>query len=530
MIRRPAIYLAAAVGLAAIVLPVVAAIYLAGRQSNDHELARAAALAESIVRHSDEVSEQIHAAIASLKAAQYADPCGPEAIARMREIDLGSTRLQAVGYVRGDRLMCSSLGSHGAGIDIGSAGYLNDRGLFIRPAVALPFAPGMLFTFSTDRSSGYAAIVHRDRTLDVTETRADVAMGLISRSSGEIIARRGLYKPEWVDRNSAAFDSGRFDGRHIIATARSQEYDYIAYAAVPAGYLQAGMRRAALVLLPIGLAAGIVLALAVYYLTRQQMSLPALLRGGLRRDEFFLLYQPLVDLQTGKWHGAEALIRWHRVDGKMIRPDLFIAAAEEGGLIRQVTKKVMDLIVRDTAALLRRHPQFHIGINLASDDLQNESIVGELRDMLKKAGIGPGSIMVEATERGFLQAEHVSRIISEIRAMGICVAIDDFGTGYSSLSYLTTFELDYLKIDKSFVDTIGTEAATSQVILHIIEMAKSLDLKIIAEGVETEAQAQYLREQGVQYAQGFLFGKPMPIGELASRLERPVVPRPPSRS
>lgn len=510
--------MALVVGAIAIVAPILAALYVAGSQSLDEEKMRAASLAGEVMRRSDETSQQILAAFDKLEAEQAADPCSLENIERMREIDLGSTNLQAVGYVANNKLMCSSLGSHGVGIAVGVPDFLNVTGVNIRASVELPFAPGMQFTISTRERSGYAAIVHRSRPLDVAMYRSDMSIGLVGLD-GKPLMSRGLYQPEWLAGARQGQKTIRFDGNYVIATEPSKKYGHIAYAAVPATYLRAGIRSTAMVLVPVGITAGLMLAFAVFYLTRQRLSLPALLRVALRADEFFLLYQPVVDLQTGAWHGAEALIRWRRKDGELLGPDLFIHAAEASGLIRQLTRKVMALVVRDVAELLQRHADFHVGINLSPEDLQSNDIVGELHAMIKKAGIGPGGIMVEATERGFLNAEHVAQTIRDIRKMGICIAIDDFGTGYSSLSYLTTFELDYLKIDKSFVDTIGTEAATSQVILHIIEMAKSLNLKIIAEGVETEAQAHYLREHGVHYAQGWLFGKPMSPAELARRLE-----------
>ncbi|TCS37524.1 sensor c-di-GMP phosphodiesterase-like protein [Paucimonas lemoignei] len=516
--KRAAIAVALFAGLVAIAVPILVSLYLASMQSLEAEEARALALAAEVVRRSDETSEQIYKAFAKLGRERIADPCSPANIERMREIDLSSTRLQAVGYIAGNKLLCSSLGSHGAGIPVGLPNYVNTNGVSIRSAVELAFVPGSQFTISTQEASGYAAIVHRSGPLDVMLYRPGMSIGLVGRSSGELILNRGPFKPEPLQGMRPAQEIKRFDGKYVFAAVSSRNYDYIAYAAVPAVYLDAGTRQSALVLVPVGIIAGLVLALAVYYLTRRQLSMPTLLRNALRAEELFLLYQPIVDLQSGTWHGAEALLRWRRPDGNLIRPDVFISVAEASGLIRQVTQKVMALVVRDTAGLLKRYEDFHIGINVAAADLKSGSFINELHAMLRRAGVGAGSIMVEATERGFLETEHAAQIIRDIRKTGICVAVDDFGTGYSSLSYLTSFELDYLKIDKSFVDTIGVEAATSQVIPHIIEMAKSLNLRMIAEGVESEAQMRYLRERGVQYGQGWLFGKPMSIGELASQL------------
>ena len=177
-----------------------------------------------------------------------------------------------------------------------------------------------------------------------------------------------------------------------------------------------------------------------------------------------------------------------------------------------------EIVAADLPALLAIDPDFYVAINLSGPDLLTTNTVQMLRTVIRTSHARPSNLHVEATERGFLKADQARWMIELIRSLGIAVSIDDFGTGYSSLSCLQTLDLDALKIDKAFVDTIGTDGATSQVVPHIIEMAHSLELAIVAEGIETAAQADFLRRRGVRFGQGWLFGKPMNIASLSASL------------
>jgi len=226
-----------------------------------------------------------------------------------------------------------------------------------------------------------------------------------------------------------------------------------------------------------------------------------------------------VELETGRWIGAEALVRWHRPTGEEMRPDLFIPYFEEKGLIGDLTDKVFDMLAADVGTDLKGRDDFYIAINLASEDLRGDRVAGLIDTLLARTGCAARHFAVEATERGLIDAREGNQALQAVRDRGVCAALDDFGTGYSSLAYLQKFPLDYIKIDKSFVDSIATEAATSSVVVHIINMAQDLKLGMIAEGVETEEQARFLAERGVAYGQGWLYARPMPWAQLRAGLE-----------
>jgi sensor c-di-GMP phosphodiesterase-like protein len=199
-------------------------------------------------------------------------------------------------------------------------------------------------------------------------------------------------------------------------------------------------------------------------------------------------------------------------------PNHFISEAENSGVITLITACVAEIVAADLPALLAIDPDFHVAINISGPDLLTPATVPLLKKVLSTSHALPCNLQVEATERRFLQTAHSRWMIDSIRSLGISVAIDDFGTGYSGLSCLQTLGLDTIKIDKSFVETIGTDGATSQVVPHIIGMAHSLDLVIVAEGVETAAQADFLIKRRVHFAQGWLFARPMSLASLCGSL------------
>ena len=176
--------------------------------------------------------------------------------------------------------------------------------------------------------------------------------------------------------------------------------------------------------------------------------------------------------------------------------------------------------MREMRALLLANGHLHIAINVCASDIQTGRLLDVLARALDGSGIAVGQIWLEATERGFIDVAAARNALERARAMGFSVAIDDFGTGYSSLAYLQNLPVDALKIDKSFIDTIGGDTVTSSVTSHIIDMAHTLELQIIAEGVETPLQADYLRERGVEYGQGWLFSKALPAAQFIAYCRR----------
>lgn len=501
----------------ALAAPVAVSIKLAQWQGNQDELARQQQLAEGLMRRVDATNQQMIAAFKALHSDPQIVPCSDADIARMQRIALSSTYLKGLAYISDNHIACSSAGAEWSGFALGAPKFVTSAGSRVWPSAALAATNGSNFFVLEKR--GYAVISHQDLTADVTVERPDIFFSIFEIPSHAPLVVRGKIKQAWLDRYKDEASLSFYDDGFLVAIRRSSQFNFAGLSAIPVSYTHAHIDRLMCLFLPAGLGLGIAFTAVILLLTRRHLSLHSEIQSALRRKQFYLLYQPIMDLHNGRCIGAEALIRWRRPDGKFIAPDEFIRVAEKSSLIRRVTSFVIDTVGEETSSLLKSMPDFHIGINFSSLDLQEKETLEHLMRMVSNAGIASSNIMVEATEHGWMNAEAMRDIVSAFRAYGLQVAIDDFGTGYSSLSYLANFDLDYLKIDKSFVDTLGTDAVTSHVALHIIEMAKSLHLQMIAEGVETEQQARILRDRGVQYAQGWLFAKAMPMDELLAFID-----------
>ena len=242
----------------------------------------------------------------------------------------------------------------------------------------------------------------------------------------------------------------------------------------------------------------------------ERMSLGGFLRHAVAQKEFELFFQPKVLMASVEVIGGEALLRWHHPELGLLTPDRFITIAEENGAIIDIGHWVLENACR-AAVRFNGHSSrsIKVAVNLSSRQFVHHDLVGEIRGILNGTGCRGEWLEFEITESLLLEDnQQIRNTLEELRALGINIAIDDFGTGYSALSYLNRFPVDVLKIDRSFVDGIDADPRKAGLVNAFISVAKTLDMKIVAEGVETEAQQKILLQKGCSLGQGYLFGKP----------------------
>jgi EAL domain-containing protein (putative c-di-GMP-specific phosphodiesterase class I) len=243
----------------------------------------------------------------------------------------------------------------------------------------------------------------------------------------------------------------------------------------------------------------------------ERVRIESALRNALARDEFVLHYQPQVNLESGQIVGMEALIRWQHPELGMVAPNRFISVAEETGLIVPIGAWVMRTACAQTKAWQDAGlGQLRVAVNLSARQFGAANLLADIAAVLEHTGLAPDRLEIELTESLFMSDVTLAvELLHAMKKLGVSLSIDDFGTGYSSLSYLSRFPIDVLKIDRSFVADITRDASDAAIVASIIALAHNLKLDVIAEGVETREQLEYLRRHGCDQMQGYYFSRPL---------------------
>ncbi|AOL21814.1 hypothetical protein BGK55_19400 [Xanthomonas citri pv. malvacearum] len=485
-------------------LPIGLSYYLAWRLALAREEGRLSQLAALSIRRTETAFDEAHGILLSMAASRL-PPCSPAHLAQMRALVLTSHYIVELGRFQQGRLSCTSWGQLRNTIPQRTADFVVKRGIAVTTRLlplANPQRPLMALQLGE-----YNVLINPDTLADI-----NIPPGLqlaIGTPDGQILSSTGTAAEHLLIDPTAKREPGDLMLSQVLF-GRDRRGDWSAVVTEPVAYLRGPLAAARWQLVPVGIAMALLLVGAVLWVSRRRLSPLARLGIAVQRGEFIVHYQPIIALDSGACVGAEALVRWQQPDGVLVPPDAFIPLAEQSGLILPITDLVVAEVLRELGPTLAADPALHVAINVSADDIKSGRVQGVLAQALRGTGVDSGQLWVEATERSLMDIDAARTTITHLRGAGHTVSIDDFGTGYSSLQYLQGLPLDALKIDKSFVDTIGTHSATSAVTAHIIEMAKTLRLRTIAEGVERQEQLDYLRAHGVDLAQGWLFSRALP--------------------
>lgn len=243
------------------------------------------------------------------------------------------------------------------------------------------------------------------------------------------------------------------------------------------------------------------------------------IRRGIERDEFVLHYQPVVDLDDGRWTGVEALVRWDHPDRGLLPPIEFIGAAERSGAIVDLGQSVLDAAGAQWRRWADDGRDLHVAVNLSGRQLTDPNVVDRVAGVMETASMPPGALWLEVTETSLVEdLELATKVLTRLAELGANISIDDFGTGWASLTYLREFPVHALKIDRQFVAGLGESATDTAIVGSILSLGQELDLEVVAEGIETTAQAEHLSLHGCRLGQGYHFARPAPPAELIAHM------------
>ncbi|QZE49056.1 EAL domain-containing protein [Citrobacter farmeri] len=501
-----------------VLLPVMLALWFAHLQATSQTSKQLSTFAHLALDKTELVVLQ--ADLARDAAEQYqGQACTPAHQQRMLNIIRGRLYINELIYAQGDRFLCSTVMVPSAPYIMPTADYKRKPNISIYYFRDTPFFTGYKMTYM--QRGNYVAVINPLSYSEVMSEDPELAWGVYDTVTNTFFS---VSEQAWVAQllplvrlNQSVFQQD--DRFYTVAHSDKRPIAVIVSTSMQRFYQN--LYQQLLITLPLAAISSILLLMFWSRARRQYYSPRRMLQRALKQRQLCLHYQPIIDIKNEKCVGAEALLRWPGCKGQVMSPAEFIPLAEKEGMIAQITDYVVEEVFSDMGTFLAANPQLYISINLSASDFHSSRLIAMIADKAREHAVLAQQIKVEVTERGFIDVPKTTPVIQAFRQAGYEVAIDDFGTGYSNLHNLYSLNVDILKIDKSFIDTLTTNSTSHLIAEHIIEMAQSLRLKTIAEGVETADQVSWLLKRGVQYCQGWHFAKALPPQEFIHWLQQP---------
>ncbi len=471
--------------------------------------------ARHLLQFADGFTDEINSTLDEVNASPY-PLCSDEDIARLRRIVFHRRLVKDIGRLREDVLYCTSMtGRLDHPVSQPAPDIITLSGRRVRLNVPLVSAPGM--TGDVTQSGNADFVAARDTFAHLGEPPMSYTTTLANRKTGQVLRTAG--EPLQLSSTEVLGERGVLRGSQFYLSRCSSRYAPCMVTGISLRDAWQQSRSLISGFVALGGMTGVAMVIT-FLLQPRKRSLATQLRRSLRRNELKVVYQPIVNIKTGRILGAEALARWIDEDGQYVRPDVFVAAAEELGFIGQLTRVVLRVILSELGPFLREHPDFSISVNISAADLADRQFLPQLEHLLRKHRVASSSINLELTERSTADHHLAITAIHRLRERGHRFYIDDFGTGYSSLSYLNELAVDAIKIDRAFTDAVGTGSLTAAIVPQILAMADTLNVKVVVEGVERADQSRYFAALDQEIlAQGWHFGEPVPAAGLLTLIQ-----------
>jgi sensor c-di-GMP phosphodiesterase-like protein len=495
----------------AIVLLGVMAGYFVGRESILHTTdSRLRDYADSILQREDELSDELTGTLQQANASPYT-PCSQDDIILLRRLTFVSRFLKDVGRMSGNGFLCSATSGQTGG-PIG----------LIRPDIRLVNEDDIYLSYPLREPKGdHATVVVRRNagvvvSPDVLAEFSQQPIHFTTRIFNPLTGESVPQAPGEARETPLPLPGRRLRQKDRLTWERcSEHFPVCVTTSIQISELWQSSRGLLLGYVATGAIAGVACAFTLLVAGSNGRSHTNQLKRAILLGKLSVVYQPIVELGDHRIVGAEALARWTDEDGASIRPETIVALADAEGFVSEITRFVLTRALEELREVFEQNARFQLSINLAPSDLADPRLLLLLDEKLGDGRLSASNLAFELPERATFDREVAISAIRRLRDRGHLVFIDDFGTGYSNLTYLSELDVDGIKINRSFIGTIGTESVTASIVPQILAVAQALDLKVVVQGIEREEQAEYFASGDPHMlAQGWFFGLPVPARSL----------------